>query len=320
MTVQSHDAQTVPTLGATNTPRELFGATGVNSTWGGWSFRQTKGHRMRSNTPETDARATLGGRAEEPEPGARRTAADAIARVRNRLLQRLPARELESLLARAERATLHPRQILHHWNMPMRDVYFVEQGLVSVSVKISRERAVEGWLIGSEGMTGIPILLGDNETPPYRRVVQVGGHAWRLSAEDLAAAVGELETLRTLLLRYAEFVLCQSSQWGACNAHHSLRQRMGRWLLAACDALEADRLPVTHQLLARLLGVRRASVSECLSMLEAEGVIRNTRSLVQIVQPEVLLSLSCDCHRIVQRDYRRLFASRSLSAPAAALA
>jgi len=237
---------------------------------------------------------------------ARRAGADAVAHVRNRLLRRLPSTELQALLARTERIDLHPRQILHHWNMPMRDVYFVEQGLVSVSVKISRERAVEGWLIGSEGMTGIPVLLGDHERPPYRRVVQVGGSALRIGAGDLLAAVRELETLRGLLLRYAQFVLCQSSQWGACNAHHSLRQRMGRWLLAARDGVESDRLPVTHQLLARLLGVRRASVSECLSALEAEGIIRNTRSLVEIARPEALMSMSCDCYRVVQRDYQRL--------------
>jgi Mn-dependent DtxR family transcriptional regulator len=82
---------------------------------------------------------------------------------------------------------------------------------------------------------------------------------------------------------------------------------MGRWLLAASDALESDRLPVTHQLLARLLGVRRAGVSECLNAMEARGIIRNTRSLIQITEPEALRAMSCDCHRLVQRDYRRLF-------------
>ncbi len=272
---------------------------------------------MRLDTTNTDfSPPPHGDRQTREASDARRAGTDAVPHVRNRLLRRLPSTELQALLARAERIDLHPRQILHHWNMPMRDVYFVEQGLVSVAVKISRERAVEGWLIGSEGMTGIPILLGDHERPPYRRVVQVGGSALRIGAGDLLAAVRELETLRGLLLRYAQFVLCQSSQWGACNAHHSLKQRMGRWLLAARDGVEADRLPVTHQLLARLLGVRRASVSECLSVLEAEGIIRNTRSLVEIARPEALMSTSCDCHRVVQRDYQRLLENGLLRAAA----
>jgi CRP-like cAMP-binding protein len=226
--------------------------------------------------------------------------------VRNRLLRRLPAADLRQVLSACERVELRPRQVLHHWNLPMHDVYFVEQGLISVSVKVSRERSVEGWLIGSEGMTGIPVLLGDAENPPHRRVVQVGGSALRMSAGDLASAAQELEHFRATLHRYVQFVLCECSQWGACNAHHSLRQRTARWLLGACDGLQSERLPITHQLLARLLGVRRASVSECLAALEAAGAIRNTRSLVEIADVEALQAIACDCHRIVRREYRQL--------------
>ena len=239
--------------------------------------------------------------------------------VRNRLLQRLPVRELDRLLARAERVPLSPRQILHHWNLPIREVYFVEQGLVSVSVKISRERAVEGWVIGSEGMSGIPVVFGHHETPPFRRVVQIGGCAWRVSAHDLADAVRELDTLGDLLQRYASFVLCQTAQWGACNAQHTAEERTARWLLTACEALESNRLPVTHALLGCLLGARRATVSVCLDHLQAENAIRNDRGLIEVVDRERLRSISCDCHSIVQRDYRHLFASPSLRVRAAAL-
>ncbi len=224
----------------------------------------------------------------------------------NRLLGSLPDADLRRVLSACERVELRPRQILHHWNLPMHDVYFVEQGLISVSVKVSRERSVEGWLIGSEGMTGLPVLLGDAENPPHRRVVQVGGGALRMSASDFSAAVQELEGFRRTLHRYAQFVLCECSQWGACNAHHSLKQRTARWLMAASDALESERLPITHQLLARLLGVRRASVSECLAALETTGAIRNTRSLVEIADPAALGAIACDCHRIVRREYRQL--------------
>jgi CRP-like cAMP-binding protein len=235
-----------------------------------------------------------------------RVVADATDTVRNRLLRGLPAAELRRVLAACERVEIRPRQILHHWNLPMQDVYFVEQGLISVSVKVSRERSVEGWLIGSDGMTGIPVLLGDAENPPHRRVVQVGGSALRMSASDFSAAVQELEFFRRTLHRYVQFVLSECSQWGACNAHHSLKQRTARWLLGACDGLQAERLPITHQLLARLLGVRRASVSKCLAALEAVGAIRNTRSLVEIADPAALEAIACDCHRIVRREYRQL--------------
>ncbi len=233
--------------------------------------------------------------------------AEARTAVQNRLLRSLPDAELRSLLALCERVDVRPRQILHHWNLPMHDVYFVEQGLISVSVKVSRERSVEGWLIGSEGMTGLPVLLGDAENPPHRRVVQVGGSALRMSARDFTAAVQEFEGFREMLHRYVQFVLSQCSQWGACNAHHTLKQRTARWLLGAGDGLQSERLPITHQLLARLLGVRRASVSECLAALEAADAIRNTRSLVTITDPESLQGAACDCHRLVRRQHRQLF-------------
>jgi hypothetical protein len=84
--------------------------------------------------------------------------------------------------------------------MPMRDVFFVEQGLVCASVKIDSERDVTGWLIGSEGMTGVPVVLGESSHPPYRRVVCVGGSALRISAPDLLAVTRECEPFRTLLM------------------------------------------------------------------------------------------------------------------------
>lgn len=289
--------------------REISKPTEVGPSTGGRG-RHPRARRNRDNATPLDG---------DDRPTNRQTA-ERLPSVRNRLLQRLPIPELERLIACAERVPLTPRQILHHWNMPLREVYFIEEGLVSVSVKISRERDVEAWLIGSEGMSGIPVLFGDHENPPFRRVVQVGGSAWRISADDLTAAARELKTLGTLLQRYASFVLCEASHCGACNAQHTVKQRMGRWLLTACDGLESNRLPATHELLARLLGVRRASVSECLIKLEAEGAIFHTRRLIEVLAPEILRSISCDCHSIVQRDYRRLFASPSLQVRAAALA
>jgi CRP-like cAMP-binding protein len=190
--------------------------------------------------------------------------------------------------------------------MPMRDVYFVEQGLVCVSVKIESERDVTGWLIGSKGMTGIPVLIGAPYYAPYRRVVCVGGSALKIEAVHLQTATREIAQLRALLMQYVEFVLGQSTQCGVCSAHHTVRQRTARWILDGCASLDSDRLPLGHTLLARLLGVRRASISECLHAMAAEGFIRNTRNLIQVVDPDGLQSTACDCHRIIKREYRRL--------------
>src|SRR5438132_1592177 len=100
----------------------------------------------------------------------------------NRLLQLLPPDDFDRLRSMLELVEIHPRQVLHHWHMPMQHVYFIEHGLVSVAAKIDRDTFVEVWLIGSEGCVGVPIALSDDDDPPHRRVVQVGVQAWRISS------------------------------------------------------------------------------------------------------------------------------------------
>jgi len=227
-------------------------------------------------------------------------------RVRNRLLASLSPPERERLWPHLERVTLKPRQVLHHWGTPMTQVYFVEHGLVSVTAHLDRTAAVEVWLIGREGMTGVPVVLGGDAAPPHRRVVQVGGSAWRIAADDLRRLMSESAALRAALLRYAQVILLQTSQLGACNAHHSLQQRLARWLLMARDGLGGDEVALTHRVLARLLGVRRASVTECLSVLADKGALKTGRGRIRTADREALEALSCDCHRPIRHEYERL--------------
>jgi CRP-like cAMP-binding protein len=208
--------------------------------------------------------------------------------LRNRLLRLLPHDELRRLLSICRPVEINPRQVLHHWRMPMQHVYFVERGLVSVAARIGENRFVEVWLVGSEGMVGGPIVLGNDDEPPHRRVVQVGGTPLKASASEFRSILQELPGLRNVLQRYAHVVLLQTSQSGACNAHHSLRQRLCRWLLLAHDALGTDELRLTHEVLARLLGVRRASVTECLDVFRSEGMLKMQRGALLLADPRKL--------------------------------
>ncbi len=225
---------------------------------------------------------------------------------RNGLLRLLPAEDWHRLRANFRLVELKPRQVLHHWRMPMQHVYFIESGLVSTAAWLGNDLFVEVWLIGSEGMTGLPIILGDRDDPPHRRVVQVGGRAWRVSVNDLTRSMEEVPSLRSILLRYVQIVLMQTSQVGACNAHHEIKQRVARWLLQARDALQSHDLPLTHEVLGRLLGIRRASVSECLGVLESERGIELRRGLIQIIDSGQLERTACACYRIIRREHRRL--------------
>lgn len=226
--------------------------------------------------------------------------------VSNRLLRLLPHHEISEVLSRSDRVRILPRQILHHWRLPMEHVYFVERGLVSVSARVEEDRFVEAWLIGSEGMIGTPLVLnGIDQSPPHRRVVQVGGTAIRMSVREFLSVLPALPILKRVLLRYVDVVLLQTSQSGVCNSVHSLKQRLARWLLVASNALDDDKLPLTHEVLGHLLGVRRASVTECLDVLEKDGLIHSSRGLVSVVNPQLLRQVSCICFDTIAREYRR---------------
>jgi CRP-like cAMP-binding protein len=223
----------------------------------------------------------------------------------NRLLGALPPKEAAQVIPVFERVALVARQVLHHWNIPMEHVYFPESGLVSVMARVDKNRAMEVWLIGSDGFVGAPVVLGD-VLPPHRRVVQIAGTALRMRVHDFQRLVDSNRVLRELLNRHLQLVLMQTSQSGACNAHHSVRQRLARWLLLARDALAQDQIAMPQQVLARLIGVRRATISECLKEIEQHSAVRTGRRLVEIRDWRVLQSLSCDCYPIIARERRRL--------------
>jgi CRP-like cAMP-binding protein len=230
--------------------------------------------------------------------------------VRNKLLGLLPPDELSRVLRHCERIKLEPRKVLHHYRMPMDYVYFVEKGLVSVAARVGRDKFVEVWLIGSEGIVGAPVLLASNATPLHRRTVQVAGEALRIKTRDFCGMLQSLPELRAVVERYLAVVLAQTSQSGACNAYHGLKQRLARWLLVARSALADDEIPLTHGVLAELLGVRRASVTECLEVLQKEGTISSKRGLVKVESCAELSSLCCNCFRLIEGEYRRLVPSR----------
>ncbi|MGY4466906.1 CRP-like cAMP-binding protein [Bradyrhizobium sp. LB9.1b] len=182
----------------------------------------------------------------------------------------------------------------------------MENGLVSVSAKVEAGRFVEAWLVGSEGMIGAPCVLApDDPMPPHRRVVQVGGSALRIPVPAFLAALDELVILRRLILRYVNLVLFQTSQVGACNSLHSVKRRLARWLLVAANATDTSELPITHAVLAQLIGIRRASVSECLEAFEQAGIIRNARAAISLVDRAQLEHLACSCSGLIQREYDR---------------
>jgi CRP-like cAMP-binding protein len=222
---------------------------------------------------------------------------------RNKLLAALPEPELERLKDKLEHVRIIRQRVLAHARLD--HVYFVEEGLISVLAQIDDRRAMEVWLIGREGVMGIPVILGGTGSP-HRRVTQLSGAALRMSADDMRRSMQEMPAFSRMLLRYVQAVVVQTSQAGACNASHKLQQRLARWLLTAQDRCERDLLPLTHVMLARMLGVRRASVSEAIAALQKAGIIGAARGAIRIRDRAALKRRACVCYRVMTAEYERM--------------
>ena len=219
-----------------------------------------------------------------------------MASPRNSLLQSMPARQFEQIAHLMEPVTLAPRRTLQHANVPIKHVYFVEEGLVSVLASTDTRNAVEVWLVGREGVVGSAAVLGLGSTP-LRYLVQIGGSALRIGVDDLRQAMADQPQLRALLLDDLHATLLRSSQSTACSLSHSFRQRLARWLLTAQDRSDRDEFRITQELLARILGVRRATVSETIKSLEGRGILARMRGLIKIRDRDRLQEISCRCYR-----------------------
>jgi CRP-like cAMP-binding protein len=164
---------------------------------------------------------------------------------------------------------------------------------------------VETGLIGKEGMVGLAVFLGASSTP-QREVNQISGTAWRTTSEALRRAAGPETALHRLLLRYAQAMLVTASQGVLCNRSHAIDLRIARWLLMLHDRVGQDRFSVTHEFLALMLGVRRASVSVALGQLQRAGLVQHHRGQMHILHRQGLEGAACECYRIITREFDRL--------------
>src|SRR5207302_934701 len=138
-------------------------------------------------------------------------------------------------------------------------------------------------------------------------VVQMPGQALRMRSEVFRARAGAEGPFNRLLRRYTNVFLTQLAQSVACNSLHTVEQRCCRWLLMTHERAGSDEFPLTHKFLAGMLGVRRASVSEVARGLRQEGLIRYGRGLLTVLDREGLAEAACECYRVVQTEFDRLF-------------
>jgi CRP-like cAMP-binding protein len=194
------------------------------------------------------------------------------------------------------------RQVIYQAGTTIEHVYFIEQGLASVLVTMSDGNTIEVRMVGREGLTGLSYILGA-EKVLYETIVQVPGSALRMSAALFRAEFDRREELRRIVLRFVNAALAITSQTAACNRMHSIEQRCARWLLMASDRIGSNTLPMTHEFLSKMLGVRRAGVSAAASALQRSGIIRYQRGRVTIVDPAALRASACECYHLDREQF-----------------
>jgi len=162
--------------------------------------------------------------------------------------------------------------------------------------------------VGKEGMVGELAPLGSTAMSGEARV-QMAGSALRMRAGMLRTEVARNPDLMDLLLRYVQALFAQISQSVACNGRHRLNERMARWLLMAHDCVDGDELPLSHEFLATMLGVRRAGITVAVGQLREAGLIDSSSGRFSILNRRGLEASACGCYRAVKEQYERLLSS-----------
>jgi CRP-like cAMP-binding protein len=180
-------------------------------------------------------------------------------------------------------------------------VYFPTDALIALVCLGADGSAIEVGLIGHEGMVGLPAILGG--VTPYQAVVQMSGQACRISVSEMSRLFHADEALRDLILNYVNAFVVMTAQYSICNCYHSLQERVARWLLVASDRVRSNSLAMTHDMIARLLGTRRASVTVTVGLLERAGLVKRRRGMLQIDDREGLEQTACECYATLKSAF-----------------
>jgi CRP-like cAMP-binding protein len=214
----------------------------------------------------------------------------------------LPRDEVDRFFSDLQPVSLSLRRVLYEVGDPLEYVYFIEEGVASILTSMTNGATIEVGMIGREGVAGVAALLG-SETSTQQILIQIPVTALRMKAAQCKEAFERSATVRAAVLRYIQTLLDLSGQTAACNRLHSIEQRCARWLLMARDRMDGDAMPMTHEFLASMLGVRRAGITETVGELQRSGLIRNSRGQVTVGDRAGLEAAACECYRI---DHERL--------------
>lgn len=224
----------------------------------------------------------------------------------NQLLAAIPDVDRRRITPHLESVWLELGMALYESGGQMASVYFPTTAIVSLLYELKDGGSAEISVIGREGIVGIALFMGGG-TVPNRAVVQSAGHAYRLRGPLLKQEFDRTGAVHDLLLRYTMALLTQMAQTAVCNRHHSVDKQLCRWLLLSLDRLPSDKLSMTQELIANMLGVRREGVTAAAGHLQSAGLISYHRGEITVLDRPGLEARVCECYEVVRREYARLF-------------
>ena len=224
---------------------------------------------------------------------------------RNRLLAALPPEAFAFLVERLTLAEVATGEMIYEEDQTITHAVFPHDCTLSVVAVMADGRSAEAGSIGNEGCFGIASGFADRRAT-NRCVVQVAGAASLLPIERLNEAMAQQVVIRDLLMRYVKAVLYKTQRYVACSSVHTADMRCCRRLLMMHDRVPDDTFALTQDELARILGVRRATVGQICAGLQEAGIIRYSRGTMTVLDRTRLESASCECYGEVRRIFERL--------------
>ncbi|MDP2258546.1 MAG: Crp/Fnr family transcriptional regulator [Caulobacter sp.] len=225
--------------------------------------------------------------------------------MKNRLLASLTPADFARLSPQLTLVEMEKGRMICDPGDPIETVYFPHDCVISLMTLMENGTAIESATIGREGAFGLMAAIAPRQSMS-RAIVQVPGRASRMAATALAEAVRHAPALASLIDRHNDALFGHAIQSVACNALHAVEARFCRWLLSCRDRIDSDTVSLTQEFLADMLGVQRTTVTAVAGALQAKGLIRYRRGVVDILDRPGLEATACECYDTVRRTYERL--------------
>lgn len=222
--------------------------------------------------------------------------------VTNVILASLPADEFGEIARNLDFVRLDTGARIYDTEEVVRQVYFINDGLLSLLSTLEDGTSIEVGALGREGLGGLSVLLG-SDLAAHTGLVQAPGTAMRMTTEHVREAFRRLPSFQTKMLSYTRMLMSQISQTAACNTLHTVEERLARWLLMCRRRLQSDDLPLTQEFLSHMLGVRRSGVTVAVGILERAGLIEHRRGAIHVADAERLKEASCECIRAMADEF-----------------